>query len=175
MLSSGVKFAWANMFYFTNLLESWKASSSASGGGQSPAFQATNEIISNYQSMMIKSNSGKMEDTASCKPSSADPIQDVVAAEMNFRISYIRDYHGIEITEGQFCILFTARLQRLPDKLYLISCPQLIHAPDLTSDNRELLRVRLDAAADSIRKEEWDKLKSRYDIVKKEWFIVSDE
>jgi hypothetical protein len=100
---------------------------------------------------------------------------DVVEAEKNFGISYFRDYHSIEIKRGQCCILFTARFQHLPDKLHLISCPRLIHAPDLTSDNRELLRTRLDAAADLIPKEEWDKLKRRYDIAKKEWFIVSDK
>jgi hypothetical protein len=176
MLSSRGKFAWANMFCFTNLLECWKASPSASGGAQSPAHQATNENVSKYQNIppMIQSNSGTMEDTASSEPSSAAPI-DVVEAEKNFGISYFRDYRGIAIIGGQYHILFRARFQRLPDRLHLISCPRWIYAPDLTSDGRELLRIRLDAAADSIPKEEWDKLKSRFEIVKKEWFIVSDK
>jgi hypothetical protein len=169
------------MFCFTSLLESWKASSSASGSAQSPAIRATNEIIPKYHNVppMIQSNSGKMEHIAPSKPSLADlhagqPIRDVVTAEMEFGISYFRDYFGIAIKGGQYHLVFTARFQRAPDKIHLISCPQLIRAPNLTPDDRELLRIKLDAVLDSIPKEEWDKLKSRYKIIRKEWLIVSD-
>ncbi|KAF4230399.1 hypothetical protein CNMCM6457_005975 [Aspergillus fumigatiaffinis] len=176
MLFSRVTFAWANMFCFTKV---GKASSSASGGAQSTAYQATNEIILKYASVspMIQSNSGTMEVTASSKPSSADPqpIRDVVAAEKNLGISYFRDYCGIEIIDGQYRMLFTARFQRLPNKLHVISCPRIIRARKLTHEGRKNLQILLDAVLARIRKEEWDKLKSRFNIIKNEWLIVSDE
>ncbi|GIJ86949.1 hypothetical protein Asppvi_005848 [Aspergillus pseudoviridinutans] len=178
MLFSRVTFAWANMFCFT---KSWKASSSASGGAQSTAYQATSEIISKYASVspMTPSNPGKMEDTAPAKPSLADlqagqPILDVVVAEMHFGISFCRDYCGIENIRGQYRMVFTARFQNLPSKIHLISCPQFIRAPNLTPKGRELLRIKLDAVLDRIPKEEWEKLKSCYNITRKEWLIVSD-
>jgi hypothetical protein len=172
MLFSPVTFAWANMFCFTKVR---KASSSASGGAQSTAYQATNEIILKYASVspMIQSHPGTMEDTASSKPSSAALI-DVVEAEKNFGISYFRDHCGIENRGGQYRMVFTARFQEAPDKMHLISCPQVIHAANLPPAKRESLRINLEAVSDRITKEEWDKLKSRYNIIKKEWLIVSD-
>lgn len=164
MLFSQVTFAWANMLCFT---KSWKASSSASGGAQSPAHQATSEIISKYHNVRLMSppNSGQMEDTAPSKPSLADAVYDI----------FLGDYCGIEIIGGQYRMVFTARFKDCPDKIRLISFPQFIRAPNLTPERRELLRVKLDAVLDGIPKEQWDKLKWRYNIVKKEWFIVSDE
>jgi hypothetical protein len=44
----------------------------------------------------------------------------------------------------------------------------------LTPAKRESLRILLEAASDRIAKEEWDKLKSHYNITKKEWLVVSD-
>ncbi|GIJ92733.1 hypothetical protein Asppvi_002011 [Aspergillus pseudoviridinutans] len=178
MLFSRVTFAWANMFCFTKFT---KASSSASGGAQSTAYQATSEIISKYASIspMTPSNPGKMEDTAPSKPSLADlhagqPILDVVAAEVHFGISFFRDYCGILIKGGQIHMVFTARFRETPEKIRLISCPQLIHAPNLTPEGRELLQSKLDAVLGRITKEEWVRLKNRYNIIRKEWLIVSD-
>jgi hypothetical protein len=178
MLFSRVTFAWANMFCFTKV---GKASSSASGGAQSTAYQATNEIILKYASVspMIQSNSGTMEVTSPSKPSLADlhtgqPILDVVKADMGFGISSIRDYCGIEIRGGRHRMVFTTRFQPAPEEIHLISCPQVIRAGNLTPAKRESLRILLEAASDRIAKEEWDKLKSRYNIIKKEWLIVSD-
>jgi hypothetical protein len=178
MLFSRVSFARANMFCFTKV---GKASSSASGGVQSTAYQATNEIILKYASVspMIPQNSGTMEVTAPSKPRLADqhagqPILDVVKAEMVFGISSIRDYCGIEIRGGRLRMVFTIRFQKPADKIHLISCPQVIHAGNLTPAKRESLRILLEAASDRIAKEEWDKLKSHYNITKKEWLVVSD-
>jgi hypothetical protein len=178
ILFSRVTFAWANMFCFTKV---GKASSSASGGAQSTAYQATNEIILKYASVspMIQSNSGTMEVSSPSKRSLADlhagqPILDVVKAEKNFGISYFRDHCGIENRGGQYRMVFTARFQEAPDKMHLISCPQVIHAANLPPAKRESLRINLEAVSDRITKEEWDKLKSRYNIIKKEWLIVSD-
>jgi hypothetical protein len=178
MLFSRVTFAWANMFCFTKI---GKASSSASGGAQPTAYQATNEIILKYANVspMVQSNSGTMEVTAPSKPSLADlhagqPIQDVVKADMDFGISSIRDYCGIEIRGGGHRMVFTTRFRKAPDEIHLISCPQVIHTGNLTPVNRESLRILLEAVSDRIAKEEWDKLKSRYNIIKKEWLIVSD-
>ncbi|BDD62972.1 hypothetical protein MAP00_007922 [Monascus purpureus] len=147
--------------------KSWKASSSASGGAQSPAHQAISEIISKYHNVrpMSPSNSGQMEDTVPSKPSFADEIYDI----------FLRDYCGIEIIGGQYRMVFTARFKECPDKIRLISCPQFIRAPNLTPARRELLRIKLDAVLDRISNEEWDKLKDRFNIVKNEWCIVSDE
>jgi hypothetical protein len=169
------------MFLFTNLLESREASSSASGSAQSTALQVTSELVSKYHHVppMIQSNSGRMKDTAPSEPSSQDlhtrpSILDVVTAEMKFEISFFRDYWGISHVRGQCYMLFTARLQRLPGKFHLVYCPQLIHAPNLPPVDRELLRIRLDAALDCIPKEEWDRLKSHDNITRKEWLIVLD-
>jgi hypothetical protein len=177
MLFSRVTFAWANMFCFTKVGKA----SSASGGAQSTAYEATNEIILKYASVspMIPPNSGTMEVTAPSKPRLADihagqPILDVVKAEMFFGISSIRDYCGIEIRGGRLRMVFTIRFQKAADKIHLISCPQVIHAGNLTPAKRESLRILLEAASDRIAKEEWDKLKSHYNITKKEWLIVSD-
>ncbi|KAH3182592.1 hypothetical protein KXV92_007260 [Aspergillus fumigatus] len=171
-------FAWANMFCFTKV---GKASSSASGGAQSTAHQTTNEIISKYASVspMIPPNSGTMEVTAPSKPRLANlhseqPILHVLKAEMDFGISSVRDYCGIEIRGGRYHMVFTARFQEAPDEIHLISCPKVIHAGNLTPAKRESLQILLEAISDRIAKEEWDKLKSRYNIIKKEWLIVSD-
>jgi hypothetical protein len=178
MLFSQVTFAWANMFCFT---KAGKASSSASGGAQSTAYQATNEIILKYASVspMIQSNSGTIEVTSPSKRSLADlhggqPILDVVKAEMDFGISFFRDFCGIENRGGQYRMVFTARFQEAPDKMHLIFCPQVIRANNLTPAKRESLRINLEAASDRIAKEEWDKLKRRYNIIRKEWLVVSD-
>jgi hypothetical protein len=169
------------MFCFTSLLESWRASSSASSGAQSTAYQTTNENILKYASVspMILSNSGTMGVTSPSKRSLADlhprqPILDVVKADMDFGISSIRDYCGIEIRGGRHRMVFTTRFQKAPDKIHLISCPQVIHAGNLTPAKRESLRILLEAVSDRIAKEEWDRLKSHHNIIKKEWLIVSD-
>ncbi|GFF93341.1 hypothetical protein IFM53868_07153 [Aspergillus udagawae] len=178
MLFSRVTFAWANMFCFT---KAGKASSSASGGAQSTAYQATNEIILKYTSVspMIQSNSGTMEVTSPAKLSLADlharqPILDVVKAEMDFGISFFGDLCGVENRGGQYRMVLTARFQKAPNKMHFVSCPKVIHAANLTPAKRESLRINLEAASDRIATEEWDKLKSRYNIIKKEWLIVSD-
>lgn len=178
MLFSRVTFAWANMFCFTKV---GKASSSASGGAQSTAYQATNEIILKYASVspMIQSNSGTMEVTSPSKRSLADlhagqPILDVVKAEMDFGISFFRGFCGVENRGGQYRMVFTARFQKAPDALHLISCPKVIRAANLTPAKRESLRINLEAVSDRMAKEEWDKLESRYEIVKKDWLIVLD-
>jgi hypothetical protein len=71
--------------------------------------------------------------------------------------------------------VFTARFKECPDKIRLISCPQFIPAPNLTSERRVLLQIKLNAVLDCIPEEEWYKLKCRYNIIKKEWLIVSEE
>ncbi|GFF57790.1 hypothetical protein IFM51744_09333 [Aspergillus udagawae] len=173
------------MFCFTSLLVSWRASSPASGSEQPTALQATSEIISKYHNVppMIQSDSGKMENIAPSKPSLAGlhagkPILDVVAAEMKFGISFLIDYCGIATEGGQYRMVFTSRFQRPINKIHLIrfiSCPKFIRAPHLAPKDRELLRIKLDAGVDRIPKEVWDKLKSRYNIIRKEWFIFSDD
>lgn len=55
-----------------------------------------------------------------------------------------------------------------------MSCAQVIRAAKLTPAKRESLRINLEAVSDRIAKEEGDKLKSRYNIIKKGWLIVSD-
>ncbi|KAF4227807.1 hypothetical protein CNMCM8980_005988 [Aspergillus fumigatiaffinis] len=174
MLFSRVTFAWANMFCFT---KAGKASSSASGGAQSTAYQATNEIILKYASVspMIQSNSGTMEVTSRSKRSLAgQPILDVVKAEMDFGISFFGDFCGVENRGGQYRMVFTARFQKAPDTLHLISCPKVIRAGDLSPAQRESLRINLEAVSDRMAKEEWDKLESRFEIVKRDWLIVLD-
>ncbi|PKX89080.1 uncharacterized protein P174DRAFT_464792 [Aspergillus novofumigatus IBT 16806] len=102
------------MFCFTSLLECWKASSSASGGAQSPALQSTNGIIAkDHNPSLAGLHAGQL-------------ILDVVKAEMDFGISCFRDY----------CV-FTACFQEAPDKLHFISCPKVIHAANLTPAKRD--------------------------------------
>jgi hypothetical protein len=165
------------MFLFASLLESSKASSSALGATQSTALQTTNEILLKYHNAppKIQSNSGKPEDT---KPSSPDlhagrPIRDVVAVEKEYGIAFFKDYCGILIVGGRWHMVFTARFQRSPKKIHFVSCPQLICAPNLAPDDRESLRIKLDAVSGSISKEKWDKLKSHYNIIREEWLIIS--
>ncbi|EAW10957.1 uncharacterized protein ACLA_065920 [Aspergillus clavatus NRRL 1] len=110
-----------------------------------------------------------MEDTAPSKPSLADPhawqpIKDVVTAEMKFGISLLGDHCGIENIGGQYHMVFTACFQKPPNKIHLISCPQLIRAANLTPDKQESLQINLEAALGRIAKEEWDKLKRCYNI-----------
>jgi hypothetical protein len=165
------------MFLFTSLLEPSKASSSALGAKQSTALQTTKEILLKYHnaSPKIQSNSGKTEDT---KPSSPDlhaegPIRDVVAVEKQYGIALFKDYCGISTVGGRWHMVFTARFQRSPKKIHFVSCPQLIRAPNLTPDDRESLQIKLDAVSGRISKEKWDKLKSRYNIIREEWLMIS--
>lgn len=169
------------MFLFTSLPQSRKASSSGSSSAQSTALQATRELVSKYHHvpLMIQSNSGRMKDTAPSEPSFADlhagpPILDVVTAKTKFGISFFGDYWGTLVVGDQCYILFTARFQCLPQNIHLVSCQQLIHAPNLTPADRESLRIKLDALLGRIPRKEWDRLESHYNIIRKEEIIISD-
>jgi hypothetical protein len=50
----------------------------------------------------------------------------------------------------------------------------VIHTGNLTPAKQESLQILLKAISDCIAKEEWDRLKSHHNIIKKEWLIISD-
>ncbi|KAA8641394.1 hypothetical protein EYZ11_010444 [Aspergillus tanneri] len=154
------------MFCIARLLESWRDDISTSDTKTSKAFEATNAIVSKYKNVtpMLQLNQPVNQ-----------PVRDVIEAEKKFGISYFRDYYGVDIIEGQFRIVFSARFQRRPKYIYLISCPQVIRAPNFTTNDRELLRVKLESVMDRIPESEWDKLKNRYNITRTEWLVISDE
>jgi hypothetical protein len=150
------------MFCISGLLESWKGCFPKPASKFPTALETINTIVPKYQDALPV--------TEVCQ-SSEQPIRDVIEAETLFGISFFRGYHGIQIIDGQYSIVFSARFQRAPQKIRYISCPQVIRAHTLEPIDRELLRIKLDSVMDSVP---WRKLQKCFNITRDNWLVLPE-
>lgn len=98
------------------------------------------------------------------------PVQDVIEAEIKFGISFFRDYLGCKTEDGQLRIIFSARFQKNPHEIHLVSCPLEIDAHSLAPDCQLLLKIKLEAVSIP-----WKKLERDLGVERKGLLKVSVE
>ena len=86
---------------------------------------------------------------------SEQEIRDVIEVETMIGISFFSSYRGFVMRERTPYLLFSARFQKSPQNLHLISCPLCIRAPTLSPSDRHLLQLKLDVARDWVPESHW--------------------
>ena len=168
-------FTWTSMFHILNFVQSFGACFPSSARKTQTAIEATNEILA--KQMVLPSPSSRSE--AACKTTGEVVIEkyttreevgaiDIIEAEMKWGISALY-YFGYEFKDGILRIMFSTRLRNRPKRLRVVSCPRLIDASRMTPNERDLLRIQLDAAWETIP---WLKLESFACINRNDWFVV---
>ncbi|GLA32978.1 hypothetical protein AnigIFM63326_001624 [Aspergillus niger] len=153
------------MFCITSLVGHWKALISTSDNARPTALDATKEIIAKYENVPPMSKSSRPIE---------QPI-DVIEAEKRFGISFFTGFSHILIRNGQYHMVLEARFQDDPDKPYFVSCPKSVRNSDLSKEDQELLKWKLQGVKGRISETDWDHLKQRYDIVKGDWLAKDKE
>ncbi|GLA78806.1 hypothetical protein CBS63078_11232 [Aspergillus niger] len=158
------------MFCITSHVKSWKALIFTSENGtiisaRPTALDATREVTAKYENIPPMSKSGRPIE---------QPI-DVIEAEKRFGISFFTGFSHILIRNGQYHMVLEARFQGDPDKTHFVSCPKSVRDSDLSKEDQELLKCKLEGVKGRIAETVWNKLKKRYDIVKGDWLATDKE
>ncbi|KAE8159254.1 hypothetical protein BDV40DRAFT_273772 [Aspergillus tamarii] len=165
------------MFHITNLFQSFAACFSTSTRRQPTAIEAIKRNVTKYQNARPLSSSEQSTATMATnvmviEHTLEEQPHDIIEAEMKWGISFFRDYSGYKVEDHSLSrIILSARYQKNPMKMRFVSCPKVIYAHDLGQENRDLLRIKLDAV---VRLIPWNKLEERFQIKRDDWFIVSD-
>ncbi|GLA10263.1 hypothetical protein AnigIFM60653_002358 [Aspergillus niger] len=153
------------MFCITSLVGHWKALISTSDNARPTALDATKEIIAKYENVPPMSKSSRPIE---------QPI-DVIEAEKRFGISFFTGFSHILIQNGQYHMVLEARFQGDPHTAHFVSCPKSVRDSDLSEEDQELLKYKLEGVKGRIEETVWNKLKKRYDIVKGDWLATDKE
>ncbi|KAI2956202.1 hypothetical protein CBS147352_11121 [Aspergillus niger] len=154
------------MFCITSLVGHWKALISTSDNARPTALDATKEIIvAKYENVPPMSKSGRPIE---------QPI-DVIEAEKRYGISFFTGFSHILDRNGQYHMILEARFQGDPDKTYFVSCPKSVRNSDLSKEDKELLKWKLQGVKGRISETVWAELKQRYGIVKGDWLVKDKE
>ncbi|RAH53812.1 hypothetical protein BO85DRAFT_152100 [Aspergillus piperis CBS 112811] len=154
-----------NVLHRASLIRSWKALISTSDNARPTALDATKEIIAEYENVPLMSKPGRPIE---------QPIN-VIEAEKRFGISFFKDFSYILFWNGQYHMVLEARFQDDPEKLYFVSCPKSVRNSDLSKEDQELLKLKLQGVKGRISEPDWDRLKQRYGILKGDWLVKDKE
>lgn len=157
----------SNIFSTTRLIKSWKGLWTANAtmiNARPTALDVTKEVSAKYN--IITPNSRPERPIE-------QPI-DVIKAEKEFKITFLMGY-SILIKDGNYYMILAAQFQGHPHKIYCVSCPQKICVHSLSKDNRIHLSKRLESIKELIPEPVWQKLEKRYNIIKKDWLVISGE
>lgn len=72
-------------------------------------------------------------------------------------------------------MVLEARFQGDPHTAHFVSCPKSVRDSDLSEEDQELLKYKLEGVKGRIEETVWNKLKKRYDIVKGDWLATDKE
>lgn len=88
--------------------------------------------------------------------SSPQKEYDIVEAETEFRINEFDYYGGIVIRDTGPYFRFYVHFEQGPPGQHMVLCPPSIHAPNLSSPDRDIFQLKLHKARRLVQDRHWD-------------------